>query len=51
MLLNVYISNFIGYRKKRYITSIANNKIKQKNKDIIKIEDNINALKTIGIIG
>lgn len=51
MLLNVYISNFMGIEKSVNITSIANNKIKRKNKDIIKIEDNINALKTIGIIG
>lgn len=51
MLLNVHISNFMGIEKSVNITSIANNKIKRKNKDIIKIEDNINALKTIGIIG
>lgn len=51
MLLNAYICNFMGIEKDINITSIANNKIKRKNKSIIKIDDNLNALKTIGIIG
>lgn len=51
MLLNAYISNFMGVEKKIEISTLANNKIKRKNQSLTEIEDNINALKTIGIIG
>ena len=51
MILNTTIKNFMGIEKEVSINCLANNKIKRNNFSIVSNDEEINILKSIGIIG